>query len=101
MGGPCDILVAASHPCVAAHSTVRALYANYTGPLYKVCRTDGQCANVGVLKAGGFADIAAQEKFCAAGNCVIAKVYDQSPEGNHLGQRISCVPPRAACTTRW
>lgn len=25
--GPCDILVAAGNPCVAAHSTVRALYA--------------------------------------------------------------------------
>ena len=27
--GPCDILAAAGHPCVAAHSTVRALYAAY------------------------------------------------------------------------
>lgn len=27
--GPCDILVAAGNPCVAAHSTVRALYAKY------------------------------------------------------------------------
>eukprot|EP00662_Eupelagonemidae_sp_cell21_P019664 gene19664-19384_t len=62
--------------------TVRALYAEYSGPLYKVSRTDGS----------GFANISAQEEFCAAGDCLITKVYDQSPEGNHLGQRISCVP---------
>ena len=61
--GPCYIMVAASNPCVAAHSTTRALYANYTGqPLYKLCRTDGQCANV-LAAADGFADITAQEKF--------------------------------------
>ena len=34
--GPCDILDAAGNPCVAAHSTVRALYAAYDGPLYNV-----------------------------------------------------------------
>jgi hypothetical protein len=34
--GPCDILGAAGNPCVAAHSTVRALYAAYDGPLYNV-----------------------------------------------------------------
>ena len=53
--GPCDILVAAGNPCVAAHSTVRALYARYAGPLYKVSRPDGGSADVGVLEAGGFA----------------------------------------------
>eukprot|EP01051_Picozoa_sp_SAG22_P010271 SAG22_NODE_913_length_6527_cov_2.919726_4_plen_365_part_00 len=89
---PCDILVAAGNPCVAAHSTVRALYSEYTGPLYKVSRTDGSSANVGVLEAGGFANISEQETFCTKGDCVISKVYDQSPEGNHLTQRISCVP---------
>ena len=55
--GPCDILVAAGNPCVAAHSTVRALYKNYSGPLYRVDRTDGRTANVGVLETGGFANI--------------------------------------------
>ena len=29
---------AAGDPCVAAHSTTRALYATYTGPLYQVLR---------------------------------------------------------------
>ena len=33
--GPCDILDAAGNPCVAAHSTVRALYAKYDGPLVR------------------------------------------------------------------
>ena len=36
--GPCDIYAAASDPCVAAHSTTRALYASYNGPLYQVLR---------------------------------------------------------------
>ena len=165
--GPCDILGAAGNPCVAAHSTVRALYSGYGGPLYRVQRsissncsggeflegmdwrgdndqtqigvksieeccaacaaksgcnhfslthssmqcylkggnrtlvalngsTAGYCtkgpieaANISVLEAGGFADIAAQEQFCPADDCVIATVFDQSPQGNHLGQRIS------------
>ncbi|MGE5487902.1 MAG: arabinofuranosidase catalytic domain-containing protein, partial [bacterium] len=34
--GPCDIYAAGGAPCVAAHSTTRALYASYNGPLYQV-----------------------------------------------------------------
>jgi non-reducing end alpha-L-arabinofuranosidase len=86
---PCDILGAAGNPCVAAHSTVRSLYAQYSGPLYRVRRPDNSSAIISALGPGGFADIAAQETFCAAGDCVIANVFDQSPQGNHLGQRIS------------
>lgn len=86
--GPCDILAAAGNECVAAHSTVRALYAQYAGPLYKVSRPNNASANISVLKSG-FADVAAHERFCAAGDCVIRNVFDQSPQGNHLGQRIS------------
>ena len=44
------------------------------------------------IQAGGFANVTGQEQFCWAGDCNITKVYDQSPRGNHLGQRISCVP---------
>ena len=42
-GGPCDIYGAASPPtpCVAAHSTVRALYHSYDGPLYRVKSAEG------------------------------------------------------------
>ena len=73
---------------------MRALYGRYAGRghLYQVARPDNETADIGVLEAGGFADIAAHEKFCAAGECVIKIVYDQSPEGNHLGQRITTVP---------
>src|SRR5882757_8072310 len=30
--GPCDVYAAAGDPCVAAHSSTRALYAGYSGP---------------------------------------------------------------------
>jgi non-reducing end alpha-L-arabinofuranosidase len=36
--GPCDVYAEAGCPCVAAHSTTRALYASYNGPLYQVMR---------------------------------------------------------------
>ena len=87
--GPCDILDAAGNTCVAAHSTVRALYAAYDGPLYNVTRTsDGTSLNVGLISAGGFADKKAHDAFCSPKmDCVISNVFDQSPQGNHLGQR--------------
>lgn len=86
--GPCDILVAAGNPCVAAHSTTRALYATYGGALYNVTRSsDGSSANISVLAPGGFANASAHDAFCAALDCVISNVFDQSPQGNHLHQR--------------
>src|SRR4051812_39513555 len=39
---PCDIYAAGGTPCVAAHSTTRALYASYNGPLYAVKRLSDQ-----------------------------------------------------------
>jgi hypothetical protein len=42
--GPCDIYASAGDRCVAVHSTTRALYASYNGPLYQVLR---QSATVG------------------------------------------------------
>ena len=46
--GPCDIYAAAADPCVAAHSTTRALYASYNGPLYQVLRqSDGKTLDIG------------------------------------------------------
>ena len=46
--GPCDIYAAAGDPCVAAHSTTRALYASYNGPLYQVLRqSDGKTLDIG------------------------------------------------------
>jgi non-reducing end alpha-L-arabinofuranosidase len=82
---PCDIYRGAGTPCVAAYSTTRALYAAYDGPLYQVKRaSDGTTANVGLLSAGGYADAAEQDAFCADTSCVITELFDQSPEGNNL-----------------
>ena len=73
--GPCDILGAAGNPCVAAHSTVRALFGHYSGPLYMVARKDGRTIDVAALEAGGFANVTGQDEFCAAGDCNITKVH--------------------------
>jgi hypothetical protein len=93
--GPCDIYTAAGDPCVAAHSTTRALYASYNGPLYQVLRqSDGKTLDIGVVQpvaspvpdAGGYANAAAQDAFCANTYCWITTIYDQSPKHNHLTQ---------------
>lgn len=73
--GPCDIYAAGGTPCVAAHSTTRALYASYDGPLYQVRRSsDGATTNIGLLSGGGVADAAAQDSFCAGTSCVITVI---------------------------
>ena len=90
--GPCDIYAAAGNPCVAAHSSTRALYASYNGPLYQVMRqSDGKTLDIGVVQPkesdpGGYADAAAQDSFCANTYCWITTLYDQSGKGNHLVQ---------------
>jgi hypothetical protein len=90
--GPCDIFAAAGNPCVAAHSSTRALYASYNGPLYQVIRqSDGKTLDIGVVRPGngdpgGYADALAQDKFCANTYCWITTLYDQSDKGNHLTQ---------------
>ena len=82
---PCDIYAAGGTPCVAAHSTVRALYAAYDGPLYEVERaSDDTYADIGVVAPGGVADSAAQDAFCADTTCTITEIYDQSGHGNNL-----------------
>jgi hypothetical protein len=83
--GPCDIYASGGAPCVAAHSTVRALFGSYTGSLYQVRRaSDNTTRDVGVLTPGGFADSATQDAFCSGTTCTISLIYDQSPELNHL-----------------
>jgi non-reducing end alpha-L-arabinofuranosidase len=85
--GPCDIYASAGSPCGAAHSTTRALYAAYNGPLYQVLRqSDGKTLDIGVVNPGGYADAAAQDKFCAGALCWISIIYDQSPKHNDLTQ---------------
>jgi hypothetical protein len=80
---------------VAAHSTTRALFASYNGPLYQVMRlSDGSVKNIGIVPPrvkpfpdpGGYADAAAQDAFCANTTCLITKIYDQSGHGNDLTQ---------------
>jgi hypothetical protein len=80
---------------VAAHSTTRALYAAYNGPLYQILRqSDGKTLDIGVVQpsaspipdAGGYADAGAQDAFCAGTYCWITTIYDQSPKHNDLTQ---------------
>src|SRR3954447_3457964 len=80
--GPCDIYKTANTPCAAAHSTVRALYAAYTGPLYQV-RKGSSTKDIPVL-ADGYVDISVQDTFCSGGTCTISILYDQSPNKNDL-----------------
>src|ERR1700730_13784321 len=81
---PCDIYAAGHTPCVAAHSTVRSLYAKYTGALYQVKRaSDNATQNIGLL-SDGYANAATQDEFCKNTTCIITKIYDQSPKHNDL-----------------
>lgn len=90
--GPCDVYAKGKTPCVAAHSSTRALYAKYNGPLYQVMRqSDSKTLDIGVVKAtaedaGGYADAVAQDEFCANTYCWITILYDQSGKGNDLYQ---------------
>ena len=61
---------------MAAHSTVRALYGKYHGPLYTV-QKDQESLAINTLAPGGFADKASHDKFCAKLDCVILSVMDQ------------------------
>jgi len=91
--GPCDIYASGGAPCVAAHSTTRALYSAYTGPLYQLKHSsDSSTINVPPLSAGGVANASVQDAFCAGKGCLISIIYDQSGHGNHLTQ----APPGGA-----
>lgn len=89
--GPCDLYADAGTPCVAAYSTVRRLRRDYAGPLYQVrsgsnpmnTGDGGQLHDVG-SSAAGFADAQAQDALCAATVCTVARLYDQSGQGNDL-----------------
>jgi hypothetical protein len=82
---PCDIYAATGTPCVAAHSTVRALFASYNGPLYQVQRaSDRTYLNIGLLSAGGYANADAQVSFCSGTTCTITRIYDQTANHNDL-----------------
>ena len=90
--GPGDIYNAAGFPCMTAHSTTRALFAAYNGPLYQVMRkSDGKTLDIVVVQPsngdpGGYADASAQDDFCKNTVCWITTIYDQSGHNNHLYQ---------------
>ena len=78
---PCDIYAVDGTPCAAAHSTVRALYESYNGPLYQVRRaSDGGLLDIDTLSAGGYANSAAQDAYCQDTTCTITEIFDQSSE---------------------
>jgi non-reducing end alpha-L-arabinofuranosidase len=82
---PCDLYAQAGTPCVAAHSTTRALFSGYAGPLYQVTRaSDAATHDIGLLATGGYADAAAQDTFCNGTTCSITKIYDQTARHNDL-----------------
>jgi non-reducing end alpha-L-arabinofuranosidase len=82
---PCDIYAADGTPCVAAHSTVRALYESYNGPLYQVTRkSDKKTIDIGVRSPGGLANSAAQDSFLGTSFGSITIIYDQSANHNDL-----------------
>lgn len=82
---PCDIYGSAGTSCVAAYSSVRALYTGYNGTLYQVQRaSDNATFSVSVLAAGGYANAAGQDSFCAGTSCRITVIVDQSPQHNDL-----------------
>ncbi|MDT0411374.1 MULTISPECIES: arabinofuranosidase catalytic domain-containing protein [Streptomyces] len=82
---PCDLYATGGTPCVAAHSTTRALFSAYNGPLYQLTRaSDRATSDVGTLAAGGYADAAHHDAFCANTSCSITRIYDQTTRHNDL-----------------
>ncbi len=83
---PCDIYGAAGTPCVAAHSTVRALFAAYNGPLYQVTRaSDGATPQRRrCWPPAATPTPATQDAFCNGTTCSITIIYDQTPRHNDL-----------------
>lgn len=66
---------------------MRALYAAYDGPLYQVIReSDNTSMDIKTMTAGGPADAAAQDAFCAGTSCIVEQFYDQSPYKNHIAK---------------
>jgi len=103
-GAPCDIYAEHGTPCAAAHSMVRALFSAYDGGLYQLKRfNDNATLDIAPMTAGGVADAASHDAFCAAAastssaataaaapsyppraDCVVYQIYDQTGHGNHM-----------------
>jgi hypothetical protein len=91
--GPCDIYKGGGNPCVAAHSTTRALFGAYSGKLYQVRNAAGATKDILTVAPGGSADGASQDAFCMGTTCVVTVVYDQSGKGNDLWYQGSTMVP--------
>lgn len=78
---PCSVLGDAGHECVSAHSSVRILHTDYSGPLYQL-EKGGMVQDIGAVD--GYADVATHTSFCGLTGCTIKILYDQSGRGNHL-----------------
>ena len=87
------------NPCVAAHSTVSALFGAYGGKLYQVRNSAGATKDILALSPGGFADGPSQDTFCTGTTCVITVVYDQSGKGNDLWYQGSTMVPASTSST--
>ena len=82
---PCDIYASGGTPCIAAHSTTRALLSSYNGPLYQIQRaSDKTYLDIKLLSAGGYVNAAPQVSFCSGTTCTITKIYDQSSKKNDM-----------------
>ena len=67
--------------------TAAATDAKFDGPLYQIVRSDKKSINISTLAAGGYANAAAQETFCEAGE-----------EGTHGS--VAAWKPGGCCATR-
>ena len=84
-GLPGDVAKAAGTPFVAAHAMTRALFAGYSGPLFKALRvSDKQEKDIGTVAATGLVDLSALSTFCAGTSCKVTTLYDQSGNGNDM-----------------
>jgi len=87
---PCDIYKDGGTPCAAAHSTVRALFADYSGPLYQVRRlSDSKTQDIAPIAPGGVANTAAQDSFLNGKQGTVSIIYDQSANHNDLKSHYS------------
>ncbi|HTQ04024.1 MAG TPA: arabinofuranosidase catalytic domain-containing protein [Polyangiaceae bacterium] len=91
---PGDIAAQAGTPFVAAHSVTRALFAAYSGKLFLARRaSDGKTEDIGTAGTGGFVDLNALTTFCSGTTCTVARLYDQTGNGNDLWQDTATSQP--------
>jgi len=96
---PCDLYASVGTPCVAAHSTVRALFSAYTGTSTRSgARRITQLRHRRAL-CGRLCQRPPHRSFCSGTTCVITIIYDQSGRGNNLTQR-QVVGPLVALISR-